>query len=237
MIRIGDAGEKVRATRVPQARNVRAASPLGVGELHAVVLPPADRADLERARRLFVEREGSAAWARPSTVRAFTRRDRRRDERGPRPGPFGCFAERLDVVAVRARRVDLEARGQARCRARRAPLAIDALIDRVGVALAPDPEGAIAVLALPSVERGGAARARQRRERLVPVVCAHVPSVRRAPHRCSLSHVVGSARSRGLPHRVALSPAAHPSSASPSGSASANTACGHWGSVSIRHVR
>lgn len=52
MIGIGDAGQKVPATRPAQAWKARAALVVGVGELHAVVLPPADGSDLERTRRL-----------------------------------------------------------------------------------------------------------------------------------------------------------------------------------------
>ncbi len=178
MTGIGDAGEKVRATRAAQAWNVRAALIVGVGELHAVVLPPADGADLKRARRSFVEREASAARARPSIVRALARRDGRRDEHGLRPRSIGGFTERFDVVAVRARRVDLEARRKPYRRTRRAPLGIDALIDRRSVTLTPDPEIAVSVLALPCVESRSTPRTCERRERLVPVEHSHDASVR-----------------------------------------------------------
>jgi hypothetical protein len=190
MIGIGDAGEKVLASRAAKAWAVRAASVVGIGELHAVVLPPAHGADLERSRRLFGEREAAAAWARPSSVRALAWRNRRRHERGPRPGSLGRFTECLNVVAARARRIDVEARGQAHRRTGRAPFGIDALIDWIGVALPPDPQPAIAVLALPSLERCGAPRARQRRQRLVPVEHAHGRRVRRATHARSPASLV-----------------------------------------------
>lgn len=63
MVGIGGAREQVLAARAVEARTVRSAGEVGVVELDGVVLPPAYRADLERARRLFAEREAAAARA------------------------------------------------------------------------------------------------------------------------------------------------------------------------------